>query len=495
MKRSTLLMILSVILAIIGFAIPAHADDAPKLQAIINAAHGVANLAGTWDIETPVYVPQGTKNLTISGGSFSSKTLPPKEYFQVGPSNLGSGSQWPMAQNGVAVGDLTAGQTRIPVKGTWKTGQYVEVWDNTKIYSSADGANTYSRHELFKVAGYLGGVLVLDKPLGREFSAAYVSDVTPYVCVNISFVGMTFDGIGSTYAGNFISFALCDGITLTNCKGQHFTNSGRLGVYSRGIRESGCDFEISQQPTLGGYADYDEGDDDVIVKNNKTGGCQHGEEFKGGGIGAQYINCTSTSGFDSHGEDDRNLLYNGCTGQFGCANGSKEGGDGPIICSDDDFSGQPSTDFNPGAHDVLLTNCKLSQVWMPSTWRDGKVAAPTRITMNGGSVVAPFQLLRDDPCGGAWAFNEVSFESTNLPWGSIFQWTGEVGGEYTFTNCTFSMLTTVSDVPFQLTSGSPTIVFNGGSITCKGKPLETILKGAGFTGSVVVNGTTGATVK
>lgn len=481
------------------------ADDSVWINSAIAAAlqQGASSYSlpsGTYNLQNPIVIPAGAHDFTFSGAGsgqtiFVTPSLMSKQAIIVGVLPVLSDNWWITGANNVTINSVSTGQTQIklnPIKSSLPTGYYV-LWDEYKVMCAKGPNDSMNRAEVVKVTAYNSttGVATIDVPAGRE----YVQNpkMCPYqgaVCYNITVSGFGFNGLSSTGDSEGVAaVGVSDGVVLNDLSVINFRSDAIMTNTARNVLIENSNVSTTSDGDAGsGYGFSIYRSRFVTVQDCTALLCRHGFLLHSGTMDTTVLRCTTYSGYDSHGYDERRISLVNCTGDGGDIGNDAwlAGAQGVLIsgCSFTDPFG-----FHANVRNVRVTNTTMGGVAVYSV-EPG--TTPTVGIPAGGLADcimfdhcafkgSGFTLFSEEGATrmGTLTFTNCTWENIGLDWGTVID-LSEISGTLNFLGCTLQ--SDSADHVVQLTNPNPKFVMSMRQCNLIGKGNLGIWISSVFTG-------------
>jgi hypothetical protein len=406
--------------------------------------------AGTYTIENPIVIPDGTSNFTLRGAGMDETTIktPNKKLnYAIGVGVITMcHNNWGLTnrQNSLVANTKTGSRTlQLLANQTPPQPGYYVLWDQNVVLRISGDNGSMNHAEVVKVQGYdaVSRTVTLDCPVGREYNVnPRLADLRSGICTNVAVTDLGFDGTApsSTFTTSFVSAGISDGLVLGRLKVTNYVTNAISTNLARNVLIEGTvvDGATAGGPG-GGYGVAIYRSRFVTIKNCTDYNARHSFIMHSGSMDVLVDGCsTGPGGFDLHGYDERRIVFQNCTG-----NGINVGNDAYLA----------------GARDVWVKNCNFTA---------GEIGLHQNVrNIYFLNTTAPLVSLYYTAAGSTKATPSGGFADSILFQGCTIQGTAGNGllmtpdkfGALTFIGCTFDYKRTDWGMPIKLVKGEGTI--------------------------------------
>lgn len=453
------------------------ADDAAWINSEIRAAIARGEKAyrlpaGVYELESPIVVPPGTSDFALIGAGsdqtiLRTPTVKLNEAVRVGFVPV-LYNNWGIANKPqIPVLAVSEGSSRVQLPRTSppvEPGVYV-LWDEHKIQGVKPPYNTaLNRAEIVRVVTFdrTAWQAVLDAPAGREYTVnPKLADVRDSVCRNIEVSGLRLEGVvGDSASNSIVAAGLTDGLVLADLKVRGYWTNALVVNTVRNARLERIDIEGAVASGAGaGYGVSIYRSRFVTVTNSRA----HNFNPNSGYIvhsGSMDVTikdsvCEESAKFDTHGYDDRRIVFENCSGgTMGIGNVAWLGGARHVQLRN---CTHESIWIGPNVVNVRATDSRFGRVTLASVPeqengnpRSGK---PDAIAFVNCDIVGSGTAVINDSSEGGWiTFLNCRIQNTKTDWGYVALF-DNYSGQVAFYNC--DIVTSNSRTPIVLSSPNP----------------------------------------
>jgi len=452
----------------------AAADDATWINAEIRAAIARGDKAyrlpaGVYELESSIVIPPGTSDFALIGAGSDQTILRTPSVKLSHAVRVGSVpvlfNNWGISNKPqIPVLAVSEGSSRVQLPRTSPAvppGLYA-LWDEYKIQGVKPPYNTVlNRAEIVRVVSFDADKwqAVLDAPAGREYTVSpKLADVRDSVCRNIEVSGLRLEGVvGDSATNGIVSAGLTDGLVLADLKVRGYWSDAVTVNTVRNARLERIDIEGAVASGAGaGYGVSIYRSRFVSVSNSRA----HNFNPNSGYIvhsGSTDVTirdsvCEESAKFDTHGYDDRRIVFENCSGgTMGIGNVAWLGGARNVQLRN---CTHESIWIGPNVVNVRATDSRFGRVTLASVPqqengnpRSGK---PDAIAFVNCDIVGSGTAVINDCSEGGWiTFLNCRIQNTKTDWGYVALF-DNYSGLVAFYNC--DITTSNSRSPIVLSS-------------------------------------------
>ncbi|MCX7800037.1 MAG: hypothetical protein N2109_06790 [Fimbriimonadales bacterium] len=455
------------------------ADDAVWINAEIRAAIARGDKAyrlpaGTFELESTIVIPPGTRNFALIGAGSDQTILRTPSVKLSHAVRVGFVpvlfNNWGIAnRRQIPVMTVSEGSNRIQLPRTSpavEPGLYV-LWDEHRIQGVKPPYNSVlNRAEIVRVASFDEATWQarLDAPVGREYTVSpKLADVRDAVCENIEVSGLQLQGsLGDTATNGIVSAGLTEGLVLADLKVRGYWSDAVTVNTVRNARLERLDVEGAVGSGAGaGYGVSIYRSRFVVVRGSRAHNFNPNSGFivHSGSTDVVIRDsvCEESAKFDTHGYDDRRILFENCSGgTMGIGNVAWLGGARHVALRNCTHA---SIWIGPNVVGVRATDSRFGRVTLasvpPQENGNPRSGRPDAIAFVNCDIVGSGTTILSDSSDGGWVtFLYCRIANTRTDWGHVAL-LEKYNGQMAFYNC--EIRTANSRTPILLASPKPSM--------------------------------------